>query len=88
MRLLLCCVTAARASDYAFQKHCGETTCFAADTNGGGKTHAIMKFVGEKQRSGAPLLYRRVPFRESSTSASLVKLRAAHRRQPPERRSS
>jgi len=52
--------------------HCGETTCVTSSINGGGKTHWVLKAVGARQKQGEPLHYRRVPFRESSSAASLV----------------
>ena len=52
--------------------HCGETACVVSNINGGGKTHFILRTIGERQKVGEPLLYRRVPFREHSTTSSLV----------------
>lgn len=52
--------------------HCGETLCVTSAVNGGGKTHHIMKLIGDRQKEGEDLAYRRVPYRESSNASSLV----------------
>ena len=56
----------------ACRLHCGETRCVTSNTNGGGKTHYIMKTIGKRQSEGEELLYRRIPLRESSTAESVV----------------
>ncbi len=64
--------TLRQACNVACSVHCGETHAFLSTINGGGKTHALKRFVGEQQKLGMNLKYRRVPFRESSSAASLV----------------
>jgi hypothetical protein len=58
----------------ACRMHCGETTCVVSDINGGGKTHLILRAVGQRQWDGMDVYYHRIPFRESSNAASLVTL--------------
>jgi hypothetical protein len=73
------------ACEHAFRVHCGETECVASVINGGGKTHRIMTRVGERQACGEPIIYRRVPIRESTNPQKLVELLAAIPRVPGER---
>lgn len=73
------------ACEHAFRVHCGETECVASVINGGGKTHRIMTRVGERQASGEPIIYRRVPIREATNPQKLVELLAAIPRIPGDR---
>jgi len=57
---------------HAFRLHLGDTEAIASCINGGGKTHNIMRHVGDRQRAGEAIAYCRVPMRESTTAASLV----------------
>jgi hypothetical protein len=57
---------------HAFRLHLGVTEAVASCINGGGKTHSIMRRVGERQYLGETIAYCRVPMRENTTPASLV----------------
>jgi hypothetical protein len=57
---------------YAFERHVGATEAVSSCINGGGKSHSIMRRVGERQRAGEGVAYCRVPLRESTTPAALV----------------
>ena len=68
-----------RAMEQAFTTHCGDTRAVRGTINGCGKTMKIMADVADLQAAAAagatadePPLYRRLPFRESSTASSLV----------------
>jgi hypothetical protein len=62
----------------AFTRHCGQTTVVRSGVNGGGKTHHIMASVAEMQKADPKVQYRRVPFRESTTSVQLVEKLSQH----------
>lgn len=68
-----------KACASAFAAHSGPTEAVSSCVNGGGKSHAIMRAVAERQAAGEAVLYARVPMRESTTSASLVALLASAR---------
>ena len=57
-----------------FINNTGDVLCVTSNINGGGKTHSILQAVYDRQRNGQPCVYRRVPFRESSSHHSLVSI--------------
>ena len=62
------------ACDHAFQSHIGTTECVASTINGGGKSHHILRHTAACQARGDPVLYARIPLRESSSPTTLVEL--------------
>jgi hypothetical protein len=58
----------------AFRVHCGHTECVASTINGGGKSHYILGEIANRQLCGEPIIYKKVPFRESTNSFELVSL--------------
>ena len=58
----------------AFRLHCGDTLCVASEINGGGKSHFIMEEIGQRQRDGENIWYRKIPVREGTNHESLVQL--------------
>jgi hypothetical protein len=63
-----------KSCNEAFQVHSGYTECVASTVNGGGKSHYILGEVANRQLCGEPILYKKIPFRESTNSFELVSL--------------